>query len=412
MDSLDYLQEKLIHLQEKYSHRPRYCALRMALSSLTALSKRFDRNIQKVIPKSPRGPAGPKPAIVFSVKGGLGDLLLANNYIYHVRQYLCDAEFDYKICYHSSSLMRAFSTSLPGVVETGTKLDSMSGVLKVELNRFPRVLSGQRKMLKEYSPRLGKLLDTWDNFFTHNRKFFDFMPQLDGLSNKYAQILGVKRISQADIGGVLDMGETYQAPVGFPGPSDEKKILKKLGLSRETPFITLQRGQGLVINTITNNKLWPVPYYNELIRLIRCQWPQYKLVQLGTSREGFNEDFSGTDINLRGKTNLEEIKVLLRRALLHIDCEGGLVHLRHALHAGPSVVLFGPTSPDVYGYKENLNLRREVCKHPCEWVTNDWLSRCARRDDKQCCMKKLLPQFVFEQMQKWKENPLNNLKVT
>ncbi len=360
--------------------------------------------MQKV--PSKKSASGATPAIVFSVKGGLGDLLLATNYIHRVRQYLCDADFDYKICYHSQPLLRAFCTSLPGVVEAGTKLDKMSGALKVELNRFPRTIAGDKETLSRYSPRLGRLLRAWDNFRTHNRKFFDFMPQMDGLGNKYTQILGAKRISQADIGGVLGMDETYLAPISYPAPESEKKILDKLGLSATAPFITLQRGQGLVIKTATNNKLWPVDYYNDLIRLIRHQWPQYTLVQLGTNREGFNEDFAGVDVNLRGKTSLEEIKVVLRYAALHIDCEGGLVHLRHALHAGPSVVLFGPTSPEVYGYKENLNLRSTACKYPCEWVTNDWVSRCARRGNKNCCMKELMPQFVFAQMQKWGNNPL------
>lgn len=408
MDSLDYLQEKLIHLQEKYPHRPRYCALRMVLSSLAALGKRFNGNMQPgVLRRAVSGRALlHKPALVFSVKGGLGDLLLANNYIYCVRQYLCDADFDYKICYHSLPLLRAFCKDLPGVVQTDTELKKMSGVLKVELNRFPRVIAGDREQLAQYSPRLGKLLRAWENFFTHNRKFFDFMPQIDGLGNKYTQILGAKRISQADVGGVLGMSEVYQAPVRMPGAAQAEKILAKFGLSGGTPFITIQRGQGLVLKTSSNNKLWPVAYYNELISLIRRQWPRYKIVQLGTNCEGFNEDFPGVDINLRGKTDLEEIKVLLKYAALHIDCEGGLVHLRHALHAGPSVVLFGPTSPDVYGYAENLNLRSGVCKYPCEWVTNDWVSRCARRKNKNGCMKELTPQFVFEQMQHWAPNPL------
>ena len=394
VDSLDYLQEKLIHLQEKYSHRPRYCAWRMAFISLRALTKRFDGKVDSL--SRCWGKQRDYPAIVFSVKGGMGDLLLANNYIYCVRKYLNDANFNFKICYHALPLLQAFC--FPDV-ETGTKLDKMSGVLKVELNRFPRVLAGDRKKLSQYSPRLGHLLVTWDNFFKHNRKFFDFMPQTDGLGNHYTQLLGAKRISQADIGGVLNMDEEYKAPIPMPSSGKERDILTKFGLNGD-PFVTVQRGQGLVTNTSTNNKLWPVEYYNTLVGLIKHQGPRYKIVQLGTSREGFNEDFEGADTNLRGKTNLEEIKVILKHSKLHIDCEGGLVHLRHALHAGPSVVLFGPTSPEVYGYKENLNLHSSACKYPCEWVTNDWLSRCARRKDKNCCMKKLEPQFVFEQINK------------
>lgn len=83
---------------------------------------------------------------------------------------------------------------------------------------------------------------------------------------------------------------------------------------------------------------------------------------------------------------------------MHIDTEGGLVHLRHALGGGPSVVLFGPTSPQVYGYKENLNLRSDKCSVPCEWVVDDWLTRCPRRTDKHLCMCSLSPEYVAEQI--------------
>ena len=406
MDSLDYLQEKLIHLQAKYPHHPRYCAWRMMFSSLVALCGRFNGRMQKLPFQSAAGTRSLsyKPAIVFDIKGGLGDLLIANNYIYCLWKYL-DGAFDMKICYHIPALRRAFCQSLPGVVQTGEKIKDMSGVLKVELNRFPRIVAGDRKALRQYNPRLGKVLGAWDAFFENNRKFFDFKPQLDGISNEYTHILGNKRISQADIGGLLEMGETYLAPVNFPAKLDENNILNKFGL-KEQLFITLQRGQGIVINATSNTKLWPVEYYNELISLLRRRWPQYKLVQLGTEREGFNEDFVGIDLNLRGQTNLEELKVLLAHSMLHIDCEGGLVHLRHALQGGPSVVLFGPTAPEVYGYAENLNLRSGVCKYPCEWVTNDWVSRCARRKNKNGCMKELTPQFVFEQLQQWAVNPL------
>lgn len=51
----------------------------------------------------------------------------------------------------------------------------------------------------------------------------------------------------------------------------------------------------------------------------------------------------GIDVNLIGKTDWDDLKILLKNALYHIDGECGMVHLRKALKTGPSVVLFGPT---------------------------------------------------------------------
>ena len=397
MDSLSYLQEKLSHLQQKYPHRSRYCALRMVITSIHALFKCYRTQIKAY--QSSKNPSNDQvPCIIFVIKGGLGDMLIASNYIFSFYKYVsAEKPIKIKIQNPSMPLLQAFCKNLPGVVEIGTQLNSLKGNLQVELMRFPRILEGDRNALAKYSPRLKKLLEAWNNFYIHNRKFFDFMPQIDGLSNDYSAILGNKRINQADIGGLLNMPFEYQAIL--PTTQNFTSVLQKFQL--HSPFITIQRGQGMCDTKSTNNKLWPVTYYNQLIGLLRRQYPQCQFIQLGTNREGYNEDFADIDVNLRGKTNLEELKVILKHAALHIDCEGGLVHLRHALKGGPSVVLFGPTSPDVYGYKENLNLRSTACPHPCEWITNDWLSRCARRTNKHICMESLTPQFVFEEIKKW-----------
>lgn len=401
MNSLSYLQKQLTHLQQKYPYRSRYCALRMIISSIHALFMKNDK--KKGIPllgnQYKTKLLQSAYTIIFSIKGGLGDFIIACNYIYCFHQYLSDTKFNLKIHYSSQKLLDTFAIYLPGVCEVNTNLKDLTGSLTVELNRFPRVLSGETEKLSTYSSKLATLLSSWEQFYKYNHKFFDLLPQIDGLANHYAQILGTKRINQADIAGLLSMTEEYKWKI--PTPSNETEILAHLGLKINRPFITIQRGQGLTTVEEKNNKLWPLTYYQQLIKLLKTAYPQYQLVQLGTDQICFCDDFEGVDINLRGKTNFEQLMVLLKYAKLHIDSEGGLIHLRHALHAGPSVVLFGPTSPDVYGYKENLNLSSHTCPIPCEWITNDWLVRCARRTDKNICMKSLSPQIVFKEIKKF-----------
>ena len=102
-------------------------------------------------------------------------------------------------------------------------------------------------------------------------------------------------------------------------------------------------------------------------------------------------------MDLVGKTNLEQIKPILQHALVHIDGEGGMVHLRHALGGGRSVVLFGPTSSEFFGYSENKNLVGGGCAVWCEWALNKWQEGCLRGSyETPPCMASITPEMVME----------------
>ena len=337
MNSLDYLQNRLFHFQQKYFNRPKYVAFRMICSSIYALlifdTFTYKSKLNKLWKKE-------KPSIVFYISGGLGDLIIATNYIYHIQQYAKDTPFKIKISYSSKRILNSFCSLLPGV-ELTTKLKNILACASIDLNRFPRIISGDLDYINKYSPKLGKLFDSWNTFFIHNRKFFTLMPQFDGLSNNYTELLESKRINQADIGGFLNVGEDYLAPIPYPSKSEEQKTLEKFGL-KDKVFITINRGQSLTSNTKTNNKLWLVDYYNELIAKFKKYYGnKYIIVQVGAGKEGYNDSFESADLNLLGKTNLEELKVVLKHAKLHIDSEGGLCICAMPLKAGRVLLYSG-----------------------------------------------------------------------
>ena len=145
VDSLVYLQEQLIRLQRKYAARPRYCALRMTIASMHALFMRYTKNMQPL----KIGDAKEKPSIVFFVKGGLGDLVIARNYIYHFYQCISKKPFQLKIAYHYENLLADLGP-LPGLTQIATDVDALNGVLKIELNRYPRILAGNVEKLSAY----------------------------------------------------------------------------------------------------------------------------------------------------------------------------------------------------------------------------------------------------------------------
>ena len=96
-------------------------------------------------------------------------------------------------------------------------------------------------------------------------------------------------------------------------------------------------------------------------------------IRLGVVEE---ERIEGVTHCLNGQTTLDETALLIKHGLCHIDTEGGLVHLAHAVH-GRCVVLFGPTPAEFFGYTQNINLEPSGCK-ACWFTTKTWLIECPR----------------------------------
>lgn len=385
MNKLNYLQKKLVHFQLKYPNSPLYCAFRMFLSSILALfiNENIKFNKNNII-------------ILFDVKGGLGDAIIASNFINCFYNYVKDPNIKIKIIYNSKEIIDTIFSGLPKDIVLHTNTIGIKTNLRIELNRFPKV----PLKIKTKNPRLNNILNTWHNFFFYNHKLIDTQPNFDGLANDYAEILELKRINQADIGGILNLSEAFEYKIPI---KNEAAILKNFTLSN-IKYITIHLGRPIGIKALTNNKLWPEEYWQILIKNLKKQYPDYTLVLLGINKKRIFRIFEDIDIDLRNKTSLEDIKIILKNSLLHIDTEGGFIHLRHALKGGPSVVLFGPTNPKIYGYTENLNLRSKSCLKPCEWVTNDWMTRCPRRNNKNICMKSLTPDIVFYETKRFIDN--------
>lgn len=217
----------------------------------------------------------------------------------------------------------------------------------------------------------------------------------DNLYSQYALLFGKNRQEQSDVYGYIPV--TRYTPSFLSWKEEAFSVLQRLDL-KDVPYITFCRavdakyGEG-------HPKLWPLPYYNRLIALIRKHYPKIKLVQVGTPQKAMK----GVNLNVTGKTNLEEIKVLLKYSMLHVDGEGGLVHLKHLLQ-GVSVVLFGPTDPKIFGYDNNVNLTSQACKQPCEWVTPNWTEACLKGKQPAACMQQLFPEKVFDAVKTYIDN--------
>lgn len=141
-------------------------------------------------------------------------------------------------------------------------------------------------------------------------------------------------------------------------------------------------------------KLWPEENYRALVEALRHRYAEVMLILLGSKRDC---EMPGC-LDLRGRTSFPELKALMKGASLHIGGEGLLPHLRHFLHGGPSVVLFGPTSSRHYGYPENINIQGKECPEGCEWITQTWQSKCTKGYDYCRCMAGISVDMVMQEI--------------
>jgi len=219
------------------------------------------------------------------------------------------------------------------------------------------------------NPKLALICKQIERFKPDIKFFVANQPRMDGYLAQVTQLLGMTRhnflqgMSGIDYGGDL-----------LPLHSDVTAV-KRFGLEGRI-YITIHNGfddgeSARVGVGRSSTKCYP--RYTELLALLRKRIPSIYIVQLGTST---SVPITGTSLNLIGQTSLAETAEIIRRSSLHIDNEGGLVHLAACLGT-TSCVIFGPTPADYFGYESNINIRPTFCGN-CFWMTERWLVSCPR----------------------------------
>lgn len=136
-------------------------------------------------------------------------------------------------------------------------------------------------------------------------------------------------------------------------------------------------------------KAWPIRYIVEYVARMKKRFPHVEIVQCGG---GSDVKVENADRHYLG-VDLELTKYILANSLLHVGCEGGLVHLATFLGT-KCLVLFGSNSCDYTGYDRNINLVSEVCT-PCMYILPNF-QVCMRGNKEPPCMLSHTPQTVCE----------------
>ncbi len=159
-------------------------------------------------------------------------------------------------------------------------------------------------------------------------------------------------------------------------------------------YITINCGASSIAGG-PQTKVWPLGYNEQLIDMIHGKYRGAKIVQVG---DKYAPTINGADERVLD-ADLRVVKHILRNAIMHIDSEGGLVHMATQLGT-KCVVLFGPTPVEYYGYPQNINIVSTECSNCCH-VTPNWFTTCILEDKEPRCMKSITPEMVMERVDEY-----------
>lgn len=290
--------------------------------------------------------------------GGLGDNINLTAYASAVKRQF------------PNSFITVIITTYPEVFRDNKVVDR---VIKVDLGFFQKYVNENVKKFDLFlevryagkwhfseksllDPRIQTFKKQWEKTF----------PKYEYVFNKF---LG-------DIKSMVRMNKTFHE-VAFESSALNGDIKDQFISIRPEDFKASEKYNDLRVVTISNGaagglqtKSWNLNYWKDTCVYLRKIG--FYPIQIGDNKdvpiEGV-ERFSGT---------MFETSALIKKASFHMGIENGMAHIANAVGT-KSIVLFGATPIHVFGYKDNINLRSNVCS-PCFWKSNNWFKWCALRN--------------------------------
>ncbi|NBJ92055.1 glycosyltransferase family 9 protein [Parablautia muri] len=265
--------------------------------------------------------------------------------------------------------------------------------LAMEVEHFIHVQHYNAKRVYVFSPHLFRIVEKirlkWNEIYLmipqqcyRERIHFQQM-EMQGL-NRYSELRmqGCFRISDRWSGIFMDQ-EAYEAYVS-------------LGLKKKE-YITCNYGADRMGKKKHQIKMWPKEYFETLFEMIHKEYPNIRIIQIGDAK---CDALFGADAHILGE-NLEVTKWILKQSLLHIDCEGGLVHMATQLGT-PCEVIFGPTPLTIYSYPQNRNLVNPSC-NGCMGIHENWAFQCYKNEEQPACIYGVTPLIVWKDIKQYME---------
>ena len=327
--------------------------------------------------------------------GGLGDAIIATSLVTAVKRKWPNA---YVYVFVRSESQRQFLSkykNIDKVIVISEKVD-LDGYLQVKMaselvnNEYLDICLLDRYVIKAFFKKglYPKLKEKMNNLFQKFNLNFDTFPYFTNNLLIYKRNEYELRSASTDL-------EIDPSGLSVCLNDHDFQILKNLPKS----FVTVHHGSDSEFRSKLKNKNnlqtknWFADRWAKVVKFLQSKG--YEVIQLGVSQD---EYIPGT-IDMRGKTTITEAGAILKNANLHLDTEGGLVHLAKAVGTR-SLVLFGPTAIEFYGYKDNINIRAGNCKN-CWWSKPDWAFKCPVGYKKPRCMESITVKMVVDTLEKF-----------
>jgi len=316
--------------------------------------------------------------IAIEVTGGMGDHILAARFIRDLMQELPDIRFD--IYCVRPGLGRWIFESLrqcDNILDRKADISVLRHqyMCTVRVATFVEVSRVKLKPRSPVPPVLQGIIDRVTAACSKIEPIVSSYPALDGYLGHYAVMKGARRHNLLhQMAGIRYGGDALPL-------TRDAGALNKHGLVKGQ-YITISNGYDEDAQRPGNALITKVyPHFGDVAHLLKISRPDLKIVQIGSSTSTL---IQGADLNLINKTTLQEAATLIEHAALHVDNEGGLVHLASALGTR-SCVVFGPTLADYFGYEGNINVAPRTCGG-CWWMEPTWMTNCVKGHAHPPCM--------------------------
>lgn len=326
------------------------------------------------------------PLVAIKVSGGVGDYIVAARFL----RDLCATVEPCRLFLYANSPPRAewLFASLPGYqasyADSLFDIDAASYDLAISINTLVTIRPANLTTSLREAP---KLLAARAAIWRHQKPlsvFIDHHPRLDNGLARIAVFTGsTRRDFLHHCAGIAYGGDALDIEVA-PHPIDAV---------RDKPYVTIHNGfdHNFVINGKTATKCYP--HFDAVVAGIKYAFPDLLVVQIGINT---SEHLPSADVDCLNKTTLKEAADIIQGAVLHIDNEGGFVHIANALGV-TSCVVFGPTPSVYFGYPTNINIDPPVCGD-CWWMTETWMSQCLKGHDAAPCLATQSPETVVRRV--------------
>lgn len=321
-------------------------------------------------------------ALVYCVRlsGGLGDALIIARMVRDLQAELsAHAKFD--IVFHSPKAVQPFFEGITGFRRTLPDEEFSAVAYRYDVvlvaNQFLTFFSGipDRARIIRRFPAIVTMFDRVQEELKAIDVYVKVHPALDGAFADLAVTQGHKRHTYLhEMLGIPYRGDRLVLPT-------DRGLIARLGL-QEGSYVTVHNGWDANFKMVTERptKALPLDSWVKIVAEIKSMRPDLRIVQLGGKT---GEDIPGVDVNLKNKLKFMESVSVLAGSCLHVDTESGLVHAAACLGVR-SVVMFGPTNVDWFGYSQNINVAPKQCGN-CWWASDSWMDICVMGHEPAIC---------------------------